>query len=362
MHIIHIIEATATGTLSMVELLANQQAEEHEVTVIYSLRPDTPAGLHDIFDTRINLHYINMSGLHAVSALVKLHRFLRAQSHAIVHCHSSIAGFLGRCALLGLPNQCFYSPHCIAFMRTDIKPWQRSVFVLLERFAMLFARQYIACSHSEANMIRQYLPQAQVDVVENAVDFSAFPEPVLQNNAKSLQQDKQNVLEVITVGGIRPQKDPFTFAQIAAACAYEHVKFTWVGDGDEAAKQALREAGVKITGWCTRKEVLHHLTSADIYLSTALWEGLPVALIEAQSVGAILLVHACPGNTDIVTHLETGYVFTSVSQAHEILYNIASDIDAARAIALNGPYIARQRFGITRYCRATQTLYEKRKR
>ena len=373
MHIIHIIEATATGTLSMVELLANQQVVEHEVTVIYSVRPDTPVGFSEIFDERVNLQFINMSGLYAVSALVHLRKLLRSMPDAVVHCHSSVAGFLSRCALWRLPNRCFYSPHCIAFMRTDISALQRSVFVFLERFAMLFAKQYIACSHSEADMIRQYLPHARVDVVENAVDFSIFPEPVspeqgvsFHSNEKTSVTDNDNALlpdiHVITVGGIRAQKDPHTFAQIATACPYEHVKFTWVGDGDEAAKQVLLEAGVTITGWCTRAEVVNQLTHADIYLSTALWEGLPVALIEAQSVGAILIVNACSGNTDIVKNLETGYVFSTVSQAHEILYNVVTDLALAKFTAAKGPYIARQRFGINRYCTAIQALYQQNKR
>ena len=376
MQIIHIIESTATGTLSMVELLANQQVAQHEVTVIYSLREDTPKALQDIFDPRVKLHYIDMSPKHAAKSVWRLRQYIKTMPHAVVHCHSSVAGFLGRLAVWRLPNRCFYSPHCIAFMRTDISPFTRRVFVGLEKQALLFGHRYIACSHSEADYIQQYLPGAHVDTVENAVDFSAFvgsdahdemtqseerltperltPEPQTSEPHTNAPDD----IHVITVGGIRPQKDPHAFAQIAAACPFPHVHFTWVGDGDEAAKKALCDAGVKVTGWCARAKVLAQVSRADIYLSTALWEGLPVALIEAQSVGAILLVNNCPGNTDVVTHGESGYVFSTVSQANEFLYNIINDMPAAKLLAADGPKQARQRFGVARYGAAIQSVYQ----
>lgn len=355
MHIIHIIESTATGTLSMVELLANHQVKTHDVTVIYSVRADTPAGLAEMFDDKVQLKFVDMTGVNPFKAIIRLRQLIKTLPNAVVHCHSSIAGFLGRFAVWKLPNRCFYSPHCIAFMRTDINRFTRLLFVTLEKLALFSRKHYIACSDSEAAIIRQYLPNAHIDKVENAVDFEAFP--ISLNNTQTKQTSKGEI-HVVTVGGIRAQKDPYTFAQIAMACPYPHVQFTWIGDGDNAAKSALIEAGVCVTGWCTRSEVLSNVSMADIYLSTALWEGLPVALIEAQFLGAILMVNNCPGNTDVVEHLKTGYVFSSTMQASSIIREIVADINVAKAMAVQGQVIAKERFGVERYCMAINAVYQ----
>lgn len=356
MHIIHIIESTATGTLSMVEMLANHQVNSHRVSVIFSVRPDTPKAFSELFDARVELTYINMSGLNGLKAVLRIRQHIKTVPDAVVHCHSSVAGFLGRFAVWRLPNLCFYSPHCIAFMRQDISRTMRFMFVFLEKLALFSRNHYIACSGSEANIIRQYLPNAQVDMVENAVDFAVFPS--VKNVNDNQCDNEPQPIHVITVGGIRAQKDPYSFAKIAMACPYPNVHFTWVGDGDEAAKSALLAAGVKVTGWCSRSGVMMQVCQADIYLSTALWEGLPVALIEAQSVGAILLVNNCPGNSDVVEHEKTGLIFSSTTQANTFLHNIISDINSARVMASQGPELARARFGVARYCKAILAIYQ----
>jgi len=267
MHIIHVIEATATGTLSMVEMLANHQIKHHDVTVVYSLREETPNHFKQLFDPRISLIHLDMQARRFFPALVRLRHIVKLHHDAIIHCHSSFAGFIGRLALFNLPNHCFYSPHCIAFMRQDISPHKRFMFVMLERLANLIKGKYIACSQSEADAISNYLPYAEVDVVENSIDIA----PIIPYQ-KQLQSHFSPVLNIITVGGIRPQKDPHSFAYIAQAFkSSANIHFTWVGNGDAESRLALEQAGVNVTGWQSRDEVLQHLTFCDVYLSTALW-------------------------------------------------------------------------------------------
>ena len=60
--IIHIIESTATGTLSAMRGLANSQSNEgNHVTIIYSKRSDTPKELSNLFNPSIDLINIQMS-------------------------------------------------------------------------------------------------------------------------------------------------------------------------------------------------------------------------------------------------------------------------------------------------------------
>ena len=66
---------------------------------------------------------------------------------------------------------------------------------------------------------------------------------------------------------------------------------TWVG-GDDSLRGQADEAGVTVTGWLPREEGLVLLTTADLYLHTAAWEGFPVAVLEAVDANVPTLVRS----------------------------------------------------------------------
>jgi hypothetical protein len=58
-----------------------------------------------------------------------------------IHLHSSKAGFIGRIAnfLLRKSNKTIYTPHAISFLRLDVSPRKRKIFIWMENFASFFA-------------------------------------------------------------------------------------------------------------------------------------------------------------------------------------------------------------------------------
>ncbi|MFD2438072.1 glycosyltransferase [Modicisalibacter luteus] len=139
MKLIHIIEASATGTLSMAALLANEQASKGiETTVIISIRPETPRELGNIFSNDVNLQFVDMSSLPGkIKSFFLLARIFKDSDADVVVMHSSYAGFIGRIAALLAHSKAklFYIPHCISFMRTDIGRVKKYIFVMFERLA-----------------------------------------------------------------------------------------------------------------------------------------------------------------------------------------------------------------------------------
>jgi glycosyltransferase involved in cell wall biosynthesis len=68
------------------------------------------------------------------------------------------------------------------------------------------------------------------------------------------------------------------------------VTLTLVGDGPlrQRVVSWAREAGVghrlRFTGLIPREEVYNELRSADVFVSTSVWEGLPIAVLEAMAL------------------------------------------------------------------------------
>lgn len=77
------------------------------------------------------------------------------------------------------------------------------------------------------------------------------------------------------------------------------VRFLWIGDG-ELRNEIQENEQVQVTGWVTPNEVQHYLNQIDVYISTSLWEGLPLSVLEAMNCGKPLLLSDCVGNVDTV--------------------------------------------------------------
>jgi glycosyltransferase involved in cell wall biosynthesis len=349
--VIHVVEATATGTLSMLRLAANAQAREGcRVKVIYSIRPETPENLSDLFEKEVELINIQMGSIkEKAQALFKLRDIIKDAQPRAVFLHSSFAGFLGRIALLGMDTKVFYIPHCISFMRKDISRFKEILFILLEWFGSIKKATYVACSESEGVAIRKFIPFGSCVVVENAVDLSAW-----SYRGRWGERKKQ----VVTVGQVRMQKDPIRFASIAKGILDQRndVEFLWVGDGDETSKKILISAGVNVLGWKTPKEVKALLEESKYYLSTALWEGMPVSPIEAMLSGCVAVLSDCAGNVDIVAPGTTGFVFNNEKQAVEQLLSLFDDEHLANSLAEAGRAYCVEQYAVERYVKEMNLL------
>ena len=49
-----------------------------------------------------------------------------------------------------------------------------------------------------------------------------------------------------------------------------------------------------MTGWLSRSQALGWLASADVYVHTAAWEGLPVSVLEAAALGLPIVARRIP--------------------------------------------------------------------
>jgi glycosyltransferase involved in cell wall biosynthesis len=99
-----------------------------------------------------------------------------------------------------------------------------------------------------------------------------------------------------------------------------------VGDGSPAIREELESAGVEVTGWLSREDVVRQLSSATVVLHTASWEGFPVLLLEAHELGLPILVRRIAA----FDHLPDELVGASVEELAGKLRHLLDD-PAARA-------------------------------
>lgn len=96
-----------------------------------------------------------------------------------------------------------------------------------------------------------------------------------------------------------------------------NIKFYLLGVGyyspELSAVQALikeysLENHIQLIDWLPQEEIFKYVSQADIYLSTSLYEGLPLSVIEVMSLGKPIIATDVVGNRDCVFDGENGYL------------------------------------------------------
>jgi glycosyltransferase involved in cell wall biosynthesis len=242
---------------------------------------------------------------------------------AVVHLHSSKAGFLGRVAarLLGV-KAVVYTPHCGAFLRTDVGGLTRGLYMFFERLGGLFGGRLVGCGPSEAELYRRL-----GFMYKNAVYVSNGVVPRLDRDPPPHQRPPRRLISFAGIASF--QKDPALWNAIAAACAAEAkargFEFYWIGDGPE--KDRIDRTAVRLTGWKSPEEVADLLEKTAVYLSCSAWEGLPYGVLEAMNGSCALLLRDVSGNRDLVVPGENGWLFSSLEEACRRLREMLAEPD-----------------------------------
>lgn len=323
--VFHIVESFSTGVYSWIKEVCNNTPEIYNNQIIFSEREETPKNyLAEFQNTTLTKTEMTreISPLGDLKSAITIRVKLNKAKPNIIHCHSSKAGFITRLLrpfLKGSPK-IIYTPHGISFERKDISYLSKSFYILLENIASLFSRTVLCCSKSESNIYKKYVPFSKCYYIENFCGVTKFASHFKNRVDRLTSSESENsTLQVITVGGIRKQKNPQQFANIAKVLKQHNIQFTWVGNGESEDIDLLKEAGVEVTGWLTADEVKQKLSESDIYLQTSLWEGMPISVIEAMAAGLPCVVSNIPGNTDCVEHDQDGYIYNSEDEATDFI-------------------------------------------
>ncbi len=294
----------------MAALLANGQSENNKVRVIYSKRKETPKNIRSYFNPSIELINIQMDGKkNKLTSIPKIRKEIKKHAIENLFLHSSFAGFIGRMATIGLNIKIFYIPHCISFMRKDITKTKKNIFILLEKIASKKETYYIACTKRKKNKKKKNINPKKIKTIENAIKFS--------DKTTENKKTKNKTKRIVTVGGIRAQKGPRQFLEIAKN--NKNHEFIWVGDGDTKEKELLEKNGITVTGWKSQTEVEEILQNCDVYLSTARWEGMPVSIIEALYHKIPVIAKNSPGNIDVIKNELNGFLFNEEKEVNSLI-------------------------------------------
>ncbi len=291
MRVLQIISSLKMGGAQKLQetLAGAARGRPIELTVL-SLQADTGSAiLAALLAKGQRVQHLPGKRLLEVGRFQKLVRFLRQEKFDVIQSHLTYANILAAAAgrLSGIPV--VGTLHNVKIEAKHYHPLREG---LLETLALRFgARAVVAVGHQVADIYRPRLRGQKLVVIPNAV-APIPPLPAAERLAlrRSLTGSTTRPL-VLAVGRLSEQKG---FADLLEAFAMLHTTqpeayLAIAGAGELQGALTARLEQLGLTGHASllggRNDVPQLLRASDVFASASLWEGLPVAVLEAMAAG-----------------------------------------------------------------------------
>jgi len=329
MKIVHIVEPLSGGVATFLKLLVEQLPDDSHIVIHGERKEETPSSEVKKQFTYPNVKFLRWKSAQRslrlkddIAATIELYNILKRLKESgsidVVHLHSSKGGFIGRLVsrMLGIQDLVVYTPNGAPFLGNTNR-LSNYMYKKLEKLASTFGGQVVCCSASE----QEAYEMAGIDVLMINNGTNSKRKEITQ-----VKRKKNEVFKIVTSGRIVNQKNPAMFNKIASYFEeFKQFEFIWIGEGQE--QDLLTAKNVAVTGWLNQDALSLIVDDADIYLSTANFEGLPFSVLEALVLKKPVLLSDCVGNRDLVTGGLNGSIFKNEKEAiNKILqfYNNAS--------------------------------------
>lgn len=221
---------------------------------------------------------------------------------------------MGRWAFNGRKIPMFYTPHGYSFLMKSVNKKKRFIFKMIERFCALRNCVTISCSRGEHKETKKMTSKAIY--IDNGINTKN-----LQKMLVKVDREENKKFTVFTLGRICYQKNPKLFNEVAKKLP--DVRFVWIGDGE--LREELTADNIEITGWVNRRKALSYAVSANAFVLTSLWEGLPMSLLEAMYMEKLCVVSNVIGNRDVIKNSKNGFVCNNADEFAEKIKYIESN-------------------------------------
>ncbi|MDD5255121.1 MAG: glycosyltransferase family 4 protein [Candidatus Omnitrophica bacterium] len=257
----------------------------------------------------------NINPLKDLCAVIEIYRFIKKNNIDIVHTHSSKAGIIGRCAArLAGARVIIHSVHGWSF--NDFQaPWKKMLFTWLERRAAGACDALVVVSEHDRQkgMSLRIGSREKYRLIRYGISWPGLQEGSREGARKALGIPADAVV-IGTVSCLKPQKSPVGFVRLAQAlhARFPQARFLLVGDGilrkkvERLAQKGHLEKALYLCGW--QRDIPRILSAMDIFVLTSLWEGLPIAVLEAMAASLPVVATDTGGIKEVVSDGESGFL------------------------------------------------------
>lgn len=358
----------------VIDLIKHLDKKQLDIYVIHSKKrcDDRFRQIIDSYSDQVTFYEVaslsRTIGSSDVTSFRHIMKLVKAIKPDVVHCHSSKAGVIGRvCAKFLGVKSIYYTPHAYASQNAELSKKKQLFYKYIERvLGRFFTSKIIHVSKGEEAFA---LDQGIIKKGKSTVIYNGIVvKPIIQEGVESLQKTYGLSEEQLVIGYVARlyhQKNPHEFIDIATAIIESHanVVFMLVGIGEfeseikDIIEERKLENHVILAGF--QENIADYYELFDIYLSTALYEGLPYTLIEAMRAGLPAVVSNVTGNNELILNKKNGFLYpvgdidAAVMALESLIENKAIRISQSSSAS----NLFTQEFTLDQMIRKHETLY-----
>ncbi|HEX2980943.1 MAG TPA: glycosyltransferase [Anaerolineaceae bacterium] len=197
--------------------------------------------------------------------------------------------------------------------RWMVRP-KNSIHRLLYRWTSTRIEGFIAVADQVHQAIQQGIGPAdgRVTTISNGVDVPRYRQMSNRRATRSSLGLRESDYVIILVGTLKEQKGHCYLIEAAAPLIAEnpsiHILFAGDGELGEPLRRQVAQAGLEknIHFLGSRNDIPDLLAASDTFVLPSLWEGLPMALIEAMASGLPVIATQVSGSEQVVETEQTG--------------------------------------------------------
>jgi glycosyltransferase involved in cell wall biosynthesis len=291
----------------LVDLMATRDRQDFDYEVAFVLSAEHTL-VPDIRASGVTVHDLGATHNGDLRWMPRFRHVLLAGDFDVVHFHLPYSAGLGRLVIASLPRH-----RRPAVVYTEHSLWYQTALPVRAVNRATIGRDQALVVVSEA--AREALPdnlKSRAEVVIHGVQLSRSDE--ISSRRDDVRRQVRAELGVgdedllaLTVSNFRAEKgyDVLLDAARLIADRGRPIRFAAIGRGPLAEELEARrlELGLDDTFQFlgARADVLRWLTGADVFVLPSRYEGLPVALMEAMSVGRAIVATAVGGVPQVLT-------------------------------------------------------------
>jgi glycosyltransferase involved in cell wall biosynthesis len=268
------------------------------------------------------VHQITISNQVTWQSFRQIHQLLNQTQFDILHTHGGTAGFWIRivAAMLKKRPVIIHTYHGLHYLNILEKAGQavqqkikRAIFKLIDRLLLSYTDRIICVCKSDYDkaIAAGVATIDQTSIVYNGIEVDRFSSPIDRISARQIFNLDPAEFVFGNVGRLHEQKG-HEFLLQAFAKMKANARLIIVGDGrlrDRLMKLADQlEISNRVSFLGARADIHEFLSAIDVFIMPSLWEGQPIALLEALAIGKPCIASAVDGIPEIIVNGTNGYL------------------------------------------------------
>lgn len=284
----------------------------------------TNPDIHDKFNVCFSKSPTSKDNINAYFFMKQL---LKERQYDIISCHTPLSSFFTRLAARSTDSKVIYTAHGFHFYQ-GAPLINNTVYKTMERIGARYTDTLVTINQEDCHAAKaftlkpggevRYIPGVGVDLadIRNA--------EISRREARERMGIPWDAFLLFSAGELNKNKNHLFVIRALQDFFHHHPDLhyvicgrdLWNGTYEAVIKELDLERQVHLLGY--REDVRSLLYGADAYLSPSFREGLPVSVIEAMSVGLLVIASDVRGNHDLIDSGKDGLLY-QVSDSNQFL-------------------------------------------